>query len=122
MRATFPPRNFRRVSGESGFTKRSRAGTQVSGGSGCGYPGLSSRAALGRLGHQGAAADRQFKRAFRFPVRDVLFDRLKRRSARAWKHLFDSRSQTTEWPHGSGVWGKRELVCLVVETRSKRGD
>jgi threonine synthase len=42
-------------------------------------------------------------------------ERLKRRSARAWKNLFDSRSHTTEWPHGSGVWGKRELVCPVVE-------
>lgn len=41
--------------------------------------------------------------------------RLKRRSAQAWRHLFDSRSHTTEWPYGSGVWGKRELVCPTVE-------
>jgi threonine synthase len=42
-------------------------------------------------------------------------ERLKRRSPQAWKHLFDSRSHTTDWPYGSGVWGKRELVCPIVE-------
>ena len=41
-------------------------------------------------------------------------DRLKTRSAAEWKALFEARSHTTEWPYGSGVWGKRELVCPVV--------
>jgi threonine synthase len=36
---------------------------------------------------------------------------LKRRSAAEWKALFERRWMTTEWPYGSGVWGKRELVC-----------
>ena len=40
--------------------------------------------------------------------------RLKVRSAADWKQLFEDRSHTTEWPYGSGVWGKRELVCPVV--------
>lgn len=32
------------------------------------------------------------------------------RSADEWKQLFDSRTATTRWPHGSGVWGLREWV------------
>jgi threonine synthase len=40
---------------------------------------------------------------------------LRRLPAEAWKKLFAERSHTTEWPYGSGVWGKRELVCPVVE-------
>ena len=40
--------------------------------------------------------------------------RLKVRSPADWKQSFEDRSHTTEWPYGSGVWGKRELVCPVV--------
>jgi threonine synthase len=40
--------------------------------------------------------------------------RLKRRSPGEWRALFEERSHTTLWPYGSGVWGKRELVCPVV--------
>src|SRR5688572_31984805 len=36
------------------------------------------------------------------------------RSAAEWKHLFDSRYKRTEWPYGSGVWGKKEWVCPGV--------
>jgi threonine synthase len=32
-----------------------------------------------------------------------------------WKDLFDRRFLRTEWPHGSSVWGKREMVCPDVE-------
>jgi threonine synthase len=32
-----------------------------------------------------------------------------------WKRRFDGRAHTTGWPYGSGVWGKREIVCPVVE-------
>ena len=42
-------------------------------------------------------------------------DALKHRPAAAWMKLFDERYLRTEWPHGSGVWGKKELVCPVVE-------
>lgn len=31
-----------------------------------------------------------------------------------WKKKFDSRWMRTEWPYGSGVWGKKEWVCPVV--------
>ncbi len=30
-----------------------------------------------------------------------------------WKKLFDSRIGTTRWPHGSGVWSKKEWVLPV---------
>ena len=43
---------------------------------------------------------------------DVVHDTaaLKARSAAAWMNLFDRRWMRTEWPYGSGVWGKREWV------------
>jgi threonine synthase len=37
-------------------------------------------------------------------------DALRARSAAAWMSLFDRRWMRTEWPFGSGVWGKREWV------------
>lgn len=36
---------------------------------------------------------------------------LKQRSAAEWVRLFDQRWMTTQWPYGSGVWGKKEWVC-----------
>lgn len=39
---------------------------------------------------------------------------LKRKSGSYWRGLFDKRYMTTEWPYGSSVWGKKELVCPVV--------
>jgi threonine synthase len=38
-------------------------------------------------------------------------DELKKRSAKEWKALFDDRYRKHEWPYGSSVWGKKELVC-----------
>ncbi|HVR62642.1 MAG TPA: threonine synthase [Polyangia bacterium] len=35
---------------------------------------------------------------------------LKSRSAAAWIKLFDERYLRTQWPYGSGVWGKKEWV------------
>ncbi len=35
-----------------------------------------------------------------------------------WRREFDRRARTTEWPLGSGVWGKRELVCPVVRSEN----
>jgi threonine synthase len=40
---------------------------------------------------------------------------LKDRSAAKWKALFDQRIRTNEWPYGSGVWGKKEWVCPLVD-------
>ena len=39
---------------------------------------------------------------------------LRDRSAAAWMNLFDERQKRTRWPHGSGVWGKREWVAPAV--------
>ncbi|HEY2732308.1 MAG TPA: threonine synthase [Polyangia bacterium] len=40
---------------------------------------------------------------------------LKRRSAAAWIKLFDERYLRTQWPYGSGVWGKKEWVQPHVD-------
>ncbi|MBT5832934.1 MAG: pyridoxal-phosphate dependent enzyme, partial [Candidatus Latescibacteria bacterium] len=66
----------------------------------------------------------------RFPLTDVIYecptcggllevahdiDALKTRSATEWRALFDQRYMRTDWPYGSSVWGKKELVCPTVE-------
>ena len=28
-----------------------------------------------------------------------------------WLHVFEERYKRTQWPYGSGVWGKKEWVC-----------
>ncbi|MFC1997553.1 threonine synthase [Chloroflexota bacterium] len=43
-------------------------------------------------------------------------DRLKTRSGTEWKALFASRTRTTQWPYGSGVWGKKEWICPQVDS------
>ena len=47
---------------------------------------------------------------------DVVHDLepLKMKSGAEWKALFEARTRTTEWPFGSGVWGKKEWVCPQV--------
>ncbi len=42
-------------------------------------------------------------------------ERLRQHSPAYWKELFDRRFLRTEWPHGSSVWGKREMVCPDVQ-------
>ena len=42
-------------------------------------------------------------------------ERLQQHPSTYWKNLFDQRFLRTEWPHGSSVWGKREMVCPDVE-------
>ncbi|HEY8038821.1 MAG TPA: threonine synthase [Polyangiaceae bacterium] len=39
---------------------------------------------------------------------------LRDRSAAAWMKLFDDRWMRTQWPYGSGVWGKREWIAPEV--------
>jgi threonine synthase len=36
---------------------------------------------------------------------------LRAREAAEWKKLFDERFMRTQWPYGSGVWGKKEWVA-----------
>jgi threonine synthase len=45
-------------------------------------------------------------------------DVLRARSAQAWMKLFDERFMRTEWPYGSAVWGKKEIVCPSVENQN----
>ena len=40
---------------------------------------------------------------------------LRKRSAAAWIKLFDERYLRTQWPYGSGVWGKKEWVQPHVQ-------
>ncbi len=40
---------------------------------------------------------------------------LKQRSANDWKTLFEQRYMRTQYPYGSGVWGKKELVCPIID-------
>jgi threonine synthase len=39
---------------------------------------------------------------------------LKDRSSAAWMRLFEQRYKTTQWPFGSGVWGKKEWVMPTL--------
>ncbi|MFQ6101388.1 MAG: threonine synthase [Anaerolineae bacterium] len=43
---------------------------------------------------------------------------LKNRSAAAWMRLFDQRVRSNEWPYGSGVWGKKEWVCPMIDNEN----
>jgi threonine synthase len=43
---------------------------------------------------------------------------LKTRSPQEWKQLFDDRYRRTTYPYGSGVWGKKEMVCPAVENQN----
>ena len=42
-------------------------------------------------------------------------DVLKQCSAADWKSLFEHRYMRTQYPYGSGVWGKKELVCPNID-------
>ncbi len=39
---------------------------------------------------------------------------LSKRSADEWKKLFDDRYKSTQWPYGSGVWGKKEWILPQI--------
>ncbi|MBI5418352.1 threonine synthase [Candidatus Poribacteria bacterium] len=45
-------------------------------------------------------------------------EELKKRTAIEWKKLFDDRYKRTEWPYGSGVWGKKEIVCPQIKNEN----
>ena len=40
---------------------------------------------------------------------------LRRRNAHQWIKLFEDRYKSTQWPYGSGVWGKKEWVLPEVD-------
>lgn len=40
---------------------------------------------------------------------------LANRDAKTWMRLFDERYKSTEWPYGSGVWGKKEWVLPQID-------
>ena len=39
---------------------------------------------------------------------------LTHRSAKAWMKLFEDRYKSTQWPYGSGIWGKKEWVLPQI--------
>jgi threonine synthase len=39
---------------------------------------------------------------------------LAHRSAKAWMKLFEDRYKSTQWPYGSGVWGKKEWILPQI--------
>jgi threonine synthase len=41
-------------------------------------------------------------------------DALAHRDAKEWIKLFEDRYKSTEWPYGSGVWGKKEWVLPQI--------
>jgi threonine synthase len=45
-------------------------------------------------------------------------DELRKTSAEDWKKLFRERSHSSEWPYGSGVWGKKEWVLPIVDNEN----
>jgi threonine synthase len=68
----------------------------------------------------------------RYPLTDVVYysksgalldvehnmDTLRQHTPTEWKSLFDSRWMRTSWPYGSGVWGKKEWVCPIVDDKN----
>jgi threonine synthase len=45
-------------------------------------------------------------------------DELRKTSAAEWKRIFRERSHSSEWPYGSGVWGKKEWVLPIVDNEN----
>ena len=39
---------------------------------------------------------------------------LKAHAGAEWRRVFDARYRRTEYPYGSGVWGKKEVVCPSI--------
>jgi threonine synthase len=43
---------------------------------------------------------------------------LSHRGAKAWMKLFEDRYKSTEWPYGSGVWGKKEWILPKINNEN----
>ncbi|MBI5186543.1 MAG: threonine synthase [Nitrospinae bacterium] len=46
------------------------------------------------------------------------FERLKERPGQEWKEVFERRYRRSDWPYGSSVWGKKEVVCPNVDNEN----
>jgi len=44
-------------------------------------------------------------------------EQLKKKSANEWKAIFESRYKGNDFPYGSGVWGKKELVLPNIKDK-----
>jgi threonine synthase len=45
-------------------------------------------------------------------------DELRKTKAASWKKLFEDRAHKTQWPYGSGVWGKKEWVLPGIDNEN----
>ena len=45
-------------------------------------------------------------------------DELRKTPADDWKRIFRERAHSSEWPYGSGVWGKKEWVLPGIENEN----
>ena len=79
----------------------------------CINPACGREYPLNQVIYKCSACDDGSKRSGLLEVRHDL-DALKQRTPREWKDLFESRYLRTQWPYGSGVWGKKEWVCPEV--------
>ena len=43
---------------------------------------------------------------------------LARRSPASWIRLFEDRYKSTEWPYGSGIWGKKEWILPEIDNQN----
>src|SRR5437588_4399806 len=43
---------------------------------------------------------------------------LARRDAKGWMKLFEDRYKSNRWPHGSGVWGKKEWLLPQIDDKN----
>jgi threonine synthase len=45
-------------------------------------------------------------------------DELRKTRSSQWKEIFENRAHKTQWPYGSGVWGKKEWVLPEIENEN----
>jgi threonine synthase len=71
-------------------------------------------------------------RAERYPIDEIVYTardgallevvhdaaELRKTPASEWKRLFRERAHSSEWPYGSGVWGKKEWVLPEVDNEN----
>jgi threonine synthase len=45
-------------------------------------------------------------------------DELRKTRSSQWKEIFENRAHKTQWPYGSGVWGKKEWVLPEIDNEN----
>jgi threonine synthase len=45
-------------------------------------------------------------------------EELRKTRAAEWKEIFEARAHKTQWPYGSGVWGKKEWVLPEIDNEN----